>query len=189
MTESSTEEILDMIRKDDRRVWNIIYRKHGIMLKDHILKNDGTQEDARDFLQETMAAAFVNMKKPGFKLTCKLSTYLFSILKFKWLAELKLRGSKKTMTLDDNEYTIPDNTSELEIIEKEELFNLVDKYLSQLRDKCQEIIKRFYMLKHKMPQIAIDLNYGDANSAKNQKARCMKELRNYCKNAKGGIVA
>ncbi len=123
MTEISTEEILELIRNSDKGVWDIIYRKHGKMLKKFVLNNSGNEEDANDILQETMVAAYVNMQKLDFKLTCNVGTYLFSILRFKWLAELKRRGSKKTLALDNKEYIIPYNTTEFGAIEKEELFS------------------------------------------------------------------
>ena len=43
--------------------------------------------------------------------------------------------------------------------------------------KCYEILRRFFYENQKMDKIAFDLNYTNADNAKNQKARCQKNLK------------
>ena len=183
MEEVSTEDILKMIRSKDLMIWDVIYRKYGRMLKEFVLKNSGSEEEANDQVQETMAAAYVKMNEPNFQLTCEVGTYLYSINRFKWLAVLKRRKLKLTSIVDLGDFEIPDNATESEIVDKEVMFDLVDQYLLHLQEKCQEIIKRYYLLKHKMQQIASDLEYKNAKVAKTQKARCMAKLKGFCNSA------
>jgi len=181
MTKSSTEEILDMIRRDDRAVWGIIYRQHGRMLRTFVLKNSGNKEDANDQVQETMAAAYAKMRKPEFKLTCALGTYLYSIIRFKWLAELKRRGSTSTMVFDNEEFEIEGGVSEIDALEKESKFKVVTNNLLKLSEQCQKIVGMFYKLgKKSMEEIAVELGYANSRSAITKKTKCIRALKENC---------
>ena len=73
-----------------------------------------------------------------------------------------------------------------EIIEEVDLVDdfttkekLLGKLIGQLNNLCQKIIYDFYFKRIRMEVIANNHGLKDADSAKSQKAKCMKKLKEY----------
>lgn len=60
--------------------------------------------------------------------------------------------------------------------DQEELLNLVTYAINTLGDKCQNIIKLFYLNKLTMEEIASEMGFASAGVAKTIKGRCYKKL-------------
>lgn len=172
----SDSDLLELLKARDRRAWNMVYQKYGNMLKTHILSNSGNEDEALDMMQETFAVLSVKLQDENFVLTSRLGTFLYSIIRFKWLARLKLRGKMPTMSIDNEEFELADNTNSEEVIARECKLKHIEYQLTQLKTRCQEIIKKYYYKSLSMKEIAAELGYTDGKNVKNQKARCMKVL-------------
>ncbi len=110
-------------------------------------------------------------------LTTTLQSYLHSVGYY--VAQEMLR--KRDDELLVAEENIPkdveaDVQEELHIRERNQI---IWNCVMAMQDPCAPILIGFYWDKLSMEQLAIKLDYANADSVKNQKARCMKKLETY----------
>lgn len=146
------------------------------MISNHIFKNSGNKEDSEDILQETLVAFWQNARKPGFELTAKLSTYLFSIAKNLWLTQLKKGKSMKgEKFITGNEHADnPELHSKMD-------YSIVRNAMDKLGDKCRNILIMFYFDGFDMVTIAHANGLSGATVAKAKKYQCLKQLEEIIK--------
>ena len=90
MKRLSDEEIITGLRKRDNRVLQYIYKNSFNPIKQLILNNAGSENDAEDTFQEALIVIFKKLREePKFKLTAAFNTYLYSIARLLWLKHLR----------------------------------------------------------------------------------------------------
>ena len=138
----SDEEILIGLKKRDNRVLQYIYKNSFNPVKQLILHNAGSENDAEDIFQEALIIIFRKLKdNPGFNLTSAFSTYIYSISRLLWLKHLR---QIKKIEID------PLNRDLEERIEFEEPSPVQDKdlrmaiyqrTLMEIPEDCQKILR------------------------------------------------
>ncbi|MEJ0083215.1 MAG: sigma-70 family RNA polymerase sigma factor [Puia sp.] len=133
------EKIIEFIRtgKTDSAL-NGLYENFPMMRK-LILSKGGCLRDAEDIFQEALIILINKVRKSDFKLTSKLSTYLFSVCRFLWKDELKKR--KLNIPFDFvTDLSDPAN-QELDIaVSEEKDAKLAEQALMDLKDRCRELL-------------------------------------------------
>ena len=166
------EFLLSGIKNLDNDAFQFLYKNYFGMIKELIRKNNGTTDDAKDVFQECLIAIIEKLNDSPIILTSTFKTYFYSMCRFNWLK--KIRENKKFIKLNElDDIDIEDSAydSEKEIkIEKLDL-------LTQLGQKCQEILKLFYYQKKSFEEIALILEYTNADNAKVQKYKCIEQLK------------
>jgi RNA polymerase sigma factor (sigma-70 family) len=140
-----------------------------------ITKNNGNKTDAEDVFQDTMLVLYKNVQQENFELTCSIKTYLYSIIRNLWLKELKKKN--KSTSIHDYEKFVKVDDDETVLVEKNEQLNTIENAMQLLGENCRKILQLFYFEKHNMEQIAVELNYTNADNAKNQKYKCLQQLK------------
>lgn len=163
-----------MLSTKDNQAFEILYVEYFNMAKYFIIKNNGNISEAKDVFQDAIIVLFEKTKNPNFNITCTLKTYIYSIVRNLWLKVLSKK--KKTVSLTDFEkyYKIEIEGYDFE---KDIKINKVLEAIKKLGDKCKKILTGFYFEKKKMDLIAEELGYTNANNAKNQKYKCMQQLK------------
>jgi RNA polymerase sigma factor (sigma-70 family) len=136
------DEILTGLRKRDNRVLQYIYKNSFNTVKQLILHNAGSDNDAEDIFQEALIIIFKKLKEePGFELTSAFNTYIYSIARLLWLKHLR---QIKKIEID------PLNRDMEERIEFEEPSPVQDKDLRmaiyqrtllRIPEDCQKILR------------------------------------------------
>ena len=86
----SDEEIIAGLRKRDNRVLEYIYKNSFQPVKQLVLNNAGSDNDAEDIFQEALIIIFKKLKEEDkFKLTSAFTTYIYSISRLLWLKHLR----------------------------------------------------------------------------------------------------
>jgi len=86
----SDEEILAGLRKRDNRVLQYIYKNSFNPIKQLIISNAGSEDDAEDIFQEALIIIFKKLKgEQKFELTSAFTTYIYSIARLLWLKQLR----------------------------------------------------------------------------------------------------
>lgn len=146
------------------------------VVKKHILKNNGSKEEAEDIFQESLIILCNKVTKPDFHLTAGLNTYIYGICKLLWLEELK----KKNKSLKSEFIEGLDEERVMEItgdIEDDKKRSLAQQAVMQLGQKCKELLELFYFKQRTMKEIAIQLGFATEKVAKNQKYRCIEKAK------------
>ena len=142
MKRLSDEEIIAGLRKRDNPVLLYIYKNTYNPVKQLILNNAGSENDAEDIFQEALIIIFKKLKEEQkFELTSTFSTYIYSISRLLWLKHLR---NIKKIEID------PLNRDHEEKIEFEPPSPVQDKDLRmaiyqrtllQIPEDCQNILR------------------------------------------------
>ncbi len=167
------QNIIALIRTgDSNEALNALYR-HFPSVRKMVLANGGSVNDAEDVFQDALIILIRKVRATDFKLTAQLSTYLFSVCKYVWKDELKKQ----------NRLIVDDLTSDVGNIEQPEMAEaiahenkakLAEQVLSELKERCRELLLLFYHSGMSLRDIAAKMRYNSENTAKNQKYKCLE---------------
>ncbi|UYQ91878.1 RNA polymerase sigma factor [Chitinophaga horti] len=137
------QRYLQALIDNDTQVIGEIYRRFSHRVKQFILQNNGSADDAADIFQEALVDVYNQARFKGLQLTCPFEPFLLLICKRKWLNELKKNG-RKGVTIDiDERFNIGEDTfrqAELSWAEGEKA-KLFRTMFAKLGKRCQEIIR------------------------------------------------
>ena len=176
----SDEQIVDSIQKGDDTALSYLYEKNIRMVIKYIVQNNGNESDAVNILQDALVLLWEKIQKREFSLKSKISTYLYAVVRNKWLQELAFR--KKHTDLGQ----IPENPGHLitseESVEERELIAIVNTCMQKLNSLCRKILTAFYYEEKSMQEISQMLGLANEDVAKSKKYQCKKELERLVKN-------
>jgi RNA polymerase sigma factor (sigma-70 family) len=164
------------IRANDQKALQLLYRNNYPKVEKYVVDNNGTKDEARDVYQEAFIATWRNIQLDKFKADdpSALPGYIFRIAKNKWIDQLRSKKSKPTLSLEEDQvYGIADDGVPDE--NKDYIDAVKEEYMS-LGQKCRDLLNRFYFQKESLREIAVFFNWTEP-SAKNNKYRCLEELR------------
>lgn len=173
----SENELLDRLAKNDSKTVEAIYRDHYGMIQAFVVKNNGSEEDARDIFQEAVTVLYEKACSDDFALSCSIGTYLYAVSKRLWLKKLN-RSARNVVTKTNDFEDVAGMDTDLDYFEKMEAkFKVMKKALDHLGEPCKTLIKSFYIKQKSMADIAEDFGYTNADNAKTQKYKCLQRLK------------
>jgi RNA polymerase sigma factor (sigma-70 family) len=175
-TESGEQEILERLQKGDQEVLIELYHANYNMVRNYVVKNNGVVEDAEDLLQDALVVLWQNVRKPGFELTSKISTYMMAVCKNLWLKQLG-----KNSRMMGEEQIKPQAHSETPVGGQAMDLKKIHEALDELGDTCKNILVMFYFDGYDMDTIAKSLQFNNADTAKAKKYQCFKKLEEIVK--------
>ncbi len=142
MKRLSDEEIITGLRKRDNRVLQFIYKNSFNPVKQLILSNAGSDNDAEDIFQEALIVVFKKIREEqDFELTSAFNTYLYSISRLLWLKHL--RNVKKIeidpLNRDHEERIEFEPPSPVE--DKDLRMAIYQRTLMEIPEDCQKILR------------------------------------------------
>lgn len=96
----SDKKLIEGIRRGDDETLNYLYNNHFDLIRNYILKNSGTEDDAYDIFQDVMVALFKRVSKNHIDLTIDLQGYLFVIARNLWTVQLRRVKRKHSTEVD-----------------------------------------------------------------------------------------
>jgi len=168
------KSLIHAIRNGDEGAIEFVYKDYFAYSVSFIYSNSGSEDDAREIFQEAVIVLVHNIRKDKFREESAVKTYLFGICRRLWLKELKRK--ERTFQLVTQEPVQEDDVFELHENTVDQ-FAKMEQVLSGLGEKCELIIRKYYLLKESMQTIAETLGYTNANNVKNQKYKCLQRLK------------
>lgn len=154
-----------------------IYKFNYAWLEKYILKNSGSVDDARDVFQESVLAAWVNLKSGRFSGSQdQFNAYLRQICKYKWITVLRSAANKRTLYTEDPAVFEGHPDSEQNFDEQILESTQLKSSLEALGEKCRAVLNLFYYEQKSLAEIAI-AQQNTEESIKTIKYRCMMQLR------------
>ena len=189
-TRFATEEaLITGVRSGEQEAVGCLYRHlHSTSfpsVRKLVLSRRGAAEDAEDLFQE----AFLLFRRKilegsyQYQSNTAISTYFYEIFRNKWQDELKSARRSQTDHPDEIRVEAQAETREQEMV-KEEQREWVRKRVAKLGEPCMSLLKYYLWHRWDLESIADKLGV-TPQSAKNQKYRCMKRLREDFLNQKG----
>jgi RNA polymerase sigma factor (sigma-70 family) len=170
----SDQQLVELIRKGDEQVLSLLYRKNLHLITKYIQANNGNEYDASELLQDALVVLWEKIRRNEFTLESKLSTFLYAVVKKKWLQELVRR--RRYTTLEQVENNPGPEQDAMEQIQDKERVTMVRKCLDMLSPLCQKILILYYYEEKSMTEIATLTGLANEDVAKSKKYQCKKDL-------------
>ncbi len=164
----SDDEVIERIKKGDERALDFLYKKNYKMMTNMIIKNNGTEEEAKDVYQDALIVVWQKVMSPEFVLSSKLSTYLYSICQNLWRKELERKG--RHTGEDEIKSTVINDTDKRERIE------VVNQCINNMGETCRLLLSYYYFDEMSMAEIAVKMGFSNSDTAKTKKYKCKQEL-------------
>ncbi len=160
-------QILGLIEEGDELALDVLYKKNYRMMVNLIIRNNGTEEEAKDIFQDALVVFWQKASSKELVLTSKISTYIYSVCQNLWRKEL-IR--KKRMSNEEKDGV------ELPDFDQKERIKVINDCINELGDTCQKVLRYYYFDKLSMNEIAKRMGFSNGDTAKTKKYKCKKEL-------------
>ncbi|MGN6416549.1 MAG: RNA polymerase sigma factor [Pseudobacter sp.] len=172
----SSITFLQTLESSDEQLLKNLYSNNYRGVEQYITRNSGSTEDAKDLYQEAFLAVWRNVQLGSFKPANEneYGAYLFRVAKNKWIDQLRAGKNRQIIPLGDESLLAA--TDGMEQTETNQYIDEVIKKFSALGERCRSLLELFYFKKQSMQQIAAFFSWTE-ESAKNNKYRCLKQLR------------
>jgi RNA polymerase sigma factor (sigma-70 family) len=160
-------EIIEQIKRGNESALDYLYKKNYRMMVKMIIKNNGSEEEAKDVYQEALVVVWQKILSEDFVLTSKISTFLYSICQNLWRKELE---RKSRLTGEDTDL------AEVFDVDRKERIEIVNKCINDLGETCRNILTYYYFDKLSMNDIAEKMGFANSDTAKTKKYKCKQEL-------------
>ena len=137
-------------------------------------------QDAEDMLQEALVVLWERVRAGKFEYTAQLGTFIFATVKNMWLRQLA-RLRREVPSERDPDTNPANGVSPLEMMIEDEQALLVREALDKLGEPCRKLLLLFYWEELSMVQIAEQLGFANAETAKSKKYQCKKSLEKLLK--------
>jgi len=176
----------DMFRlfcQQDRGTMEKIYTGFFPLITSMVKKNQGNTQDAEDVFQEGLLVLLGYCEKTGFTLNVALKSFFYAVCKNIWIKKLIKKGRLRVTFVDVWEYVDLEHIQEQikEMEQKSEQLLLIWKSLARLSEVGRKTLLLFYIEDKSFKQIAEIMGFASENSAKVQKSKYLKQLRELVK--------
>jgi RNA polymerase sigma factor (sigma-70 family) len=129
--------IIEGIRLQDDVILNWLYDNYLPLVKNHVLRNSGSQDDVSDVFQEAIIALYKQITEESLDLTTELKGYFFGIARNIWSAQLRKNQRNTELEID-----IPDDDDPEESADPL-LERVVSRAFQKLKPDQQQILTMF----------------------------------------------
>lgn len=166
--------LLDGIRKGDSTAFRNAHVQYFAMVRYFVTQNGGREEDAHDVFQDALVILYEHLRAGTFEQRSSLKTWLYAVCRNRWLKQLARNG--RMVPLKDFEPVEPlafPNENE----HRTDAHYRLREALTRMGGPCHKLLLLFYYFRKSMEEIAEEMNYANADTAKNQKYKCLQRLR------------
>jgi RNA polymerase sigma factor (sigma-70 family) len=176
MQKLNDNQVLQGLKHQDKAAYQLLYQCYYPVVEKYVLRNNGSQADARDLFQDALLVLCRQTAADDFTLTCSLKTYLFAISQNLWLKQL--RKVKRGLRIELESLQRAENGSfslgwECQLEAEKTLVQKINLWLSRITIHCQTLLKNLFLLGRNFQE----LGYKNKHTAQNQQYKCLQQLR------------
>ncbi len=188
MSDQEFKSLVEQLKNGDNRCLKFIFEDHSEFCIKNLLRNSScTLEEAEDIFMD----AVINFRE---KAIAGKINYMTNIRNYIYTTCLNMQRvnyqTQKRISAKQEEVLMYFQTPETFDAEsdddlhnyEETMIEISMKAFQQLDQRCQQILKNFYVKGVKMAEIAQNLGLANANVAKTVKSRCYKKWMEEVKN-------
>lgn len=169
------------LRRNDPATIRGLYQRHFPAIRQYVLQNSGTGNDAQDMFQESMTVLWMSVKEGRMVPDADPGGFLFRVAKNKWLDVVRSAAHKHMKVVHDER--VLDQRADAGDDIEERIVRLRGVY-EKLDDKCRTVLDRFYFERKDLATIATEMGV-EEESIRTIKYRCMMKLRAFRKTITG----
>lgn len=161
------------LRRNDPKVLAALYEKHFPAVRNFVLQNSGTADDARDVFQESMVVLWLSVKEARLIPEADPGGFIYRVARNKWLDVVRSAAHRNMKVVHDDR--MRDQRDEADEAVEERLVRLRGVY-DKLDGKCRQVLDQFYFERKDLATIAANMGV-EEESIRTIKYRCMMKLR------------
>ena len=161
------------LRRNDAATVRTLYQKHFPAIRQYVLQNSGTGNDAQDMFQEAMTVLWMSVKEGRLVPDTDPGGFLYRVAKNKWLDVVRSAAHKHMKVVHNDQVLERDNDVQDDV--EERILRLRGIY-EKLDDKCRAILDQYYFERKDLATIASGMGV-EEDSIRTIKYRCMMKLR------------
>jgi RNA polymerase sigma factor (sigma-70 family) len=169
-------KILDMIRTGNDEGLVMLYQLNRRAILSYVRHNSGNADDAEDLLQEALIVLWERVRTNRFEYKSQLSTFIYATVKNMWRRRLARMRREAPADIEEDTGRIED-ASALDILVESEEARYVHEALNKIGEPCKTLLILFYWEEKTMEEIAVQLKFANAETAKSKKYQCKKSLQ------------
>lgn len=162
-----------LVRGEERKAIEILYKEVLPQIKKYVLKNSGDKQQAEDLFHDAVIKMIVKIRNSELPEDTNAKAYLFTIAKNSWITKAK-RDQKVELTSDVAIYE-KGSYSGTSIL-KDEKSTLMDEMLTTLGETCKELLKLTFYMDYSLKEASDKMGLSGAEVAKTYQYRCKKKL-------------
>ena len=178
-------KLLDALRNNDEEALVDLFRRNRRPITSLVTRNQGSEDDAEDVLQEAIVVLWQHVRSGSFKYQAKLSTFIYATAKNIWFRRL-VRQRRELPATEEALDMASSDANPLEELEENERVLAVQKAMEQIGNPCRDILLLFYWEEQSMEEIAMKLGFSNADTVKSKKYQGKKSLEYLVRNMLGG---
>lgn len=160
-------EVLERISRGDEKALEYLYKKYYRMMTSIIIKNNGTEEEAKDVFQDALIVFWQNVTSGKLVLSSKISTYIYSVCLNLWRKELDRKSRLSHEEKDEAEYMDD---------EQKERAKIIHQCIERMDETCRKLLTFYYFDDMSMQDITDKLGFANTDTTKTRKYKCKKKL-------------
>ena len=171
------KKYIDALLTNNEPLLRELYQKCFGKIKNFVIQNRGTPDDAWDLLQEAMLSIFYKLKQRPFELTCPFDAFIYIVCRNLWIKELRKKSLNGVTLGTEKVYTImgeDDIALAEECKQQQERRKLFLEKISELSPGCRELLQQNWQ-GLPLNEVAARLNISYAYARK-KKTECMGKL-------------
>lgn len=173
--QSKNYKIITGIIENDQKTFLNLYEYEFPKIVRMVVKNSGTVENARDVFQDGLIILIENLLHKKLEITESFDGYLFSVCRNLWYKQI-VQNKRKLKFIDDYLYNELDiNCYNYDV--QPDNFEQYTAAIESLGETCRKLLECYYYQKISWEEIANQLGYATAGSARNQKYKCLERIR------------
>ncbi|SRR5258708_2205950 len=169
--------LVSQIKSGDQKILGQFYESCRSEFQRWIIKDFKCPvDDTKDIYQVAVLIVYENIQKGKLDhLTSSVKTYLFGVGKN--LAHEWVRKAQRNLPFEPDQHIRSMVEEETDHEVPEQKLDLVYECLKKIGPPCRQLLEQFYFNRKSMAEITLVLGYKNADTAKNQKYKCMGRLR------------
>ena len=165
----SDNDIIDGIKGQDNKILTYLYDAYYEVVRDHLKKNSGSDDDVYDVLQESVVILYKQVTGDGFTLTSDLKGYFFGIARNVWNTQLRYHSRITSLEIE------PADVDDTEEVTSAILERIVSRSFGLLNEDCQMIL-RLFSEGNSYEEIAHKMGLKNESYARRKKFLCKEAL-------------
>lgn len=161
--------IIDGLLKQDDKILNWLYDNYLQSVRNHVLKNNGSEDDVSDVFQDSIIILYKQITDDNLNLTTDLKGYFFGIARNIWSAHLRKKQKTVELVVDVAE------EEEIDWINDPTLERIASRSFQKLKPDQQKMLNLFYE-GHSYEEIATQMNLKNEIYARRKKYLCKEAL-------------
>jgi RNA polymerase sigma factor (sigma-70 family) len=174
----TADDIIKGLHSKDPLVFQHLYRTYGGMISGHVLKNSGSEEDAKELIQVVILDLWIAVKEGRYQEQGKLGHYVYQLAANSWREELRRRRNRPQTSIEDSTMQFVDEGENdlARAVVKDQYLDAIHQGINQLGEPCKEIIQLYHLQKVSLQDVAQKLQY-DYDNLRKRIFDCRKKLK------------